>query len=461
MDKPLHVFGRMVTARPVIALLVLAAITAGLAAATVRLERRTAFESFASGEAGRALERVETDFGAGAARVRVLIDAGPGADVLSSSGFDVHRRLSDALSERVPEVLGGDGQAVTSFVSVVRSALAEGAPGDGSPVRSGPPTDAAIDAAVQQVTARPGPNPLAGLVSEDRLVAGRSGDRHPGRPGGVGSMARPLRTDLGRGRPEVGGRIGRGIPGYGGNVTDLRRAAVVMAAIVALTACGGDSSPHAPPTAARAEQAVDAEGVTVIGEGRVSATPDTARIAVGVEVRRPAAQEAFEEANAAAAAVLDALRDRGVDDDDLRTRDISLREERKRTRGGEPQPVGYVATNSVEVTVRDLDRTGDLIGAAVGAGGDAARVDRLEFIVDDDRAALEQARQRAFADAERRAQQYAQLAGRDLGALASLTESGGADGPRPVPEAADAAAPPVAPGQQEIVVRVQARWELD
>lgn len=128
----------------------------------------------------------------------------------------------------------------------------------------------------------------------------------------------------------------------------------------------------------------------------------------------------------------------------------------------EPEVVGYAVTNLVEVTIRDLDRAGELISAVVDAGGSAVRIQRYSLDVEDQAGLLDGARSAAFADAERRAEQYADLAGRDLGDLVAISEVLGSPGPGPVPEIAlDAGVgAPIEPGQQEAVVRIQTTWAL-
>jgi uncharacterized protein len=109
------------------------------------------------------------------------------------------------------------------------------------------------------------------------------------------------------------------------------------------------------------------------------------------------------------------------------------------------------------VTVEDLDRVGELLGVAVNAGGPDARVEHVGLAVEAPE--LDDARQAAFDDARRRAEQYAALAGRSLGPLLALSELDGGPGPRPQAEAADAAgvaAPPVEPGRQQVAVVVTA-----
>lgn len=261
---------------------------------------------------------------------------------------------------------------------------------------------------------------------------------------------------------------------------DGRARAVALAAALTLAAagCGGDGTSPEPSddAAARSTGTASSEsttselrGVTVVGEGRVSAAPDTARMVVGVEVERPDVGAAFDEASDAAREVIEALREGGVDEDDIRTERLSVRD-RLEPPPGTPHPSGpevrgYVVTNLVEVTVRDLDRAGELVTAAVSAGGDAARVQRFELSVDQDGPQMQEAREAAFSDAERRAEQYAELAGRALGPLAAVSELSGTRPPTPLGGhgqlGGDAAAPPVEPGQQEVTVRIQATWQLE
>lgn len=250
----------------------------------------------------------------------------------------------------------------------------------------------------------------------------------------------------------------------------LWRMLVLIGSAVLLAACSDDGGADSTDAAASDEAAsamtaddvAGGEGVTVLGDGQVSVRPDTAVVVVGVEVQRPDVQSAFADANAAAEAVLEALRAEGLGDEDLRTEDLSVREQRDRPPEGTPSVIGYVVTNSVRAVVDDVDSVGRVIGAAVEAGGDAARVHRIQFVVEDDDAALEEARQRAFADAERRAQHYAELAGRDLGELTSLSEVISPGDPRPVPEATDqVSAAPVEAGRQDVHVQIRATWALE
>lgn len=258
----------------------------------------------------------------------------------------------------------------------------------------------------------------------------------------------------------------------------LLTAVVVLA--LAMTGCQGDAPTStnadggqlAAAQSEREPARVAAEGVTVTGAGRVTGTPDTLRATVGVEVTRDQVDQAFKDANAAADEVLAALRDHGVAKEDIQTREFSVHPRREEppeepdpeSRPGEPRITGYTVTNLVEATIRDVDTAGEVLGAVADAGGDAVRIEGVEFSLQDNAAQLKAARKAALEDARAKAEHYANLAGRELGQLISLTEIG-ADEPAPVDVGEDQAAapapPPIRPGTKEITVRVQTRWTLN
>lgn len=252
---------------------------------------------------------------------------------------------------------------------------------------------------------------------------------------------------------------------------------LALVLLLALAGCTDDQGDPAagPATGSAATAAVQSdpappflslEGVTVTGHGRVPDAPDTLRATVGVHVVRADVDTAFADANAAAERVLAALRDAGVADEDIQTRELSVRPEHEHRPEGPPEVTGYAVRNLVEVTITDVDQAGELLGAVADAGGDDARIERLWFDLEDNEEQLQAAREAAFEDARSKAEHYAGLADRELGPLVSVTETG-ADLPPPTEGmdtavAADeaAGAAPIMPGEQEVGVQVQARWSL-
>ena len=79
--------------------------------------------------------------------------------------------------------------------------------------------------------------------------------------------------------------------------------------------------------------------------------------------------------------------------------------------------VGYTAYQSLVVTTGDVVGVGSLVEASAGAAGDALTIDHVGFEVGDPGPVLARARESAFADARSKAQQYAALARRGLGAV--------------------------------------------
>ena len=101
--------------------------------------------------------------------------------------------------------------------------------------------------------------------------------------------------------------------------------------------------------------------------------------------------------------------------------------------------------------------------AIISTGGDATRINSVNYSIEDDSQLVKDARARAFNDAKDRAQQYAQLSGLDLGKVISITESGGSTPPpTPMPsfKGAEMAAVPVEPGQQSVGFSVTVIFEL-
>ncbi|MBB4916035.1 SIMPL domain-containing protein [Streptosporangium saharense] len=196
--------------------------------------------------------------------------------------------------------------------------------------------------------------------------------------------------------------------------------------------------------------------VTVVGEGSVSSAPDIMRLNTGVEVRHASASQAFAAARVAAAKLTSALRQAGVATEDLRTSELSLGPEYENY----PKVSGYRAAQGVEAVVRDLESADRVIEAAV-AVGEEVRLNGLSFEVSDSRGALTAARDLAFADARTRAEQYASLAGRELGRVVTISEES-VTPPRPVAYGAGFAAEKasVSPGQQTVSVSVRVVYGL-
>jgi uncharacterized protein YggE len=196
----------------------------------------------------------------------------------------------------------------------------------------------------------------------------------------------------------------------------------VVAGAVALGLLGGCAAEDGP-TNVTVNEAQDPGqfGITVTGVGEVEGAPDTLLLTMGVSVKRPTVAEALDQAGLSSDAVLAALREGGVTDEDLQTRDYSISQE-FRTEAERSVPDGFRVTNTVRARLRDLDAAGAVIDAAVRAGGDDSRLQGIAFDLEEDTALLEEARTEAYEDARARAERLAELSGQTLGPAELISE---------------------------------------
>ncbi|MEH6673416.1 MAG: SIMPL domain-containing protein [Sulfitobacter sp.] len=166
------------------------------------------------------------------------------------------------------------------------------------------------------------------------------------------------------------------------------------------------------------------QGITVNGQGVVSIAPNTATIRLGVSERAASAAEAMAQTSEKVRGILDQLDSLKIAGLDRQTSGLYLRPVYDNGSRSDTTPVqvsGYEAGNTVSVTVRDLSKLGQLLDAVVAEG--ANDFNGLQFGLQDNEAALEQARKDAVSDAMARAQQLADAAGVKLGKVISMSET--------------------------------------
>lgn len=235
---------------------------------------------------------------------------------------------------------------------------------------------------------------------------------------------------------------------------------VIALAALALTACSPTTVTTAPPEQART--------VSVSATGQADAVPDAARATITVEATDPAsAQTAQETAAVATTKVLDALTAAGVAEADIATQGVSVGPVYNYTNEGGQEQIGFRASQSITVTLRDLQTAGATLDAAVAAGGNAVRIDSLAPFVTDPTVAANKARAQAVDTAQAQAEQYASLLGFTLGPVASVSESSSAIAPPPIAYADSAAAPaekvptPIEAGTTQVSVTLNVAWSIE
>ena len=201
--------------------------------------------------------------------------------------------------------------------------------------------------------------------------------------------------------------------------------------------------------------------ISVTGEANVSVAPDQAQIEGGVTSDAKTAREASEANNAAMGKVLLALKGAGIEGNDYQTSRLSLQPQfANPSKPSDRQGiVSFRASNRVTVRVRDVTKVANVIDALVTAG--ANEIGGINFTVTQASKHLDEAREKAIADARRKAEIYAKAAGVTLGEPLSISEEGA-----PVPmyrgkmAAPMAAGAPVAQGEETLSVTVSVSWAI-
>jgi hypothetical protein len=203
--------------------------------------------------------------------------------------------------------------------------------------------------------------------------------------------------------------------------------------------------------------------ITVSGTGSVFGEPDVAVLTLGVEAEAETVGEARAQAGEAMEALLSALKAGGVAEDDIQTTRFSVQPRYDFTERRQ-ELLGFVVANLVTAKIRNIDDTGELIDAALEAGGDLTRAQNLQFTIDDPSALEDQAREEAIEEARHKAETLAEAADVALGPPRSISESGGA---RPIAFAGaslariEDAGTPIEAGELEVRVQVQMVFDLE
>jgi len=230
---------------------------------------------------------------------------------------------------------------------------------------------------------------------------------------------------------------------------DMRRLTIIITSLLALAAVAAVTRAGNAPAAA----GDPGNGITVQGSGSVTSVPDRAQLSFGVETQAATAKAALAANGVEMRKVIAAIKAAGATD--VQTQSVSLYPRYAESTGsGSPGVQGYIAQNSVSATIRQLDRAGAAIDAAVAAG--ANQVSGPSLSRGDVDELYRQALRAAVADARLRAQALAAAANVTLGRITQIVEGGAAPPPGVLnaTKSSDAASTPIEPGEQQLVASV-------
>ena len=230
----------------------------------------------------------------------------------------------------------------------------------------------------------------------------------------------------------------------------MKRIALAAVLLLAAAALAGVARPEGAHAVDGSAQSGDS--IIVTGNGSVAAVPTTAVLSLGVDTRAASAKAALAANAKEMRLVIAAVKAAGGRE--VRTQSVSL----SQVLGQTGEPAGFAASNIVSATV-DVDRAGAVIDAAVDAG--ANQVYGPTMSAADQGKLYRQALKAAVADARLSAEALAAAAGRSLGKVTSVVESGGVT---PVPmfekAAVSDAGTPIEAGTQQTTASVTVTFAL-
>jgi hypothetical protein len=211
--------------------------------------------------------------------------------------------------------------------------------------------------------------------------------------------------------------------------------------------------------------------ITVSDTGEIYAKPDLALNTFSVITEAKTVAEAMSENTKKMNAVIDFVKGQGVEEKDLKSTSFNVYpryEYQKVETEIYPYPpgkrvlVGYEVTQSLEVKIRDMEKIGEIIEGATGAG--ANQVGDLQFTIDKQDELKQQARAEAIKKAKEKAEKLAEQLGVKLVRITNFSESGVVPyyGFEKVaaPMAGGAEAPQIETGENKIEVTVTITYEI-
>ena len=204
--------------------------------------------------------------------------------------------------------------------------------------------------------------------------------------------------------------------------------------------------------------------ITVSGEGKAYVKPDIALVSFGVTSQALKSQDAVNQNNTKMNAVIKAVKDLGVTDEDIQTTLYNLQPVYDYLVSGGRVFSGYSLEQQVSVKIRNFDVINSVLDKATAAG--ATNVGQLQFTVDNPEMAQAQARDMAIAKAKEKIKSIAKQSGLNIGKLVNISE-GYNNYPQPMyasamakDSAGGSVAPQIQTGQQEVSSTVTLTYQI-
>ncbi|MFA6278778.1 MAG: SIMPL domain-containing protein [Candidatus Paceibacterota bacterium] len=174
--------------------------------------------------------------------------------------------------------------------------------------------------------------------------------------------------------------------------------------------------------------------ITVQGDGQATLPPDVARISFTVDNTKVTVADAQDATTKQANAAIAFVKEQGVADKDVKTLSYNISPQYSYpnpcqpgmlcpTYTGTPKITGYQVSETIQVTMRDLTKVGEMLG---GLGKlEVQNVNGPAFALDDSTAGYDAARADAITKAKTQAKLLSKQLGVSLGKIVNFSESSG------------------------------------
>ena len=203
-------------------------------------------------------------------------------------------------------------------------------------------------------------------------------------------------------------------------------------------------------------------GIAVTGTGEISVVPDIAVFYVSSEVEAKNVTDATKRVSRASQKIIALLNSKGITGPDVVTSSVNISPRYDWSRDVQTV-VGYIASVSMQITVREIAEVGQILDSVIEAGGNTIRLNGLRFDIEDRTEYILLARELAAKDARDRAEQLAVLHGVKLGQPIRISEF---DTPSYSPYAraemhSHSDGLPIEPGSLAVSVSLAVQWSIE
>ena len=208
-----------------------------------------------------------------------------------------------------------------------------------------------------------------------------------------------------------------------------------------------------------------AHSISIVGQGKVTAVPDVAKIQLGYSVEKRTVAEAQKDNSNKMNGMIDKLKkDFKIDAKDIQTANYYISPQYDWNNGRQTLR-SYLVSQNLNVKVRQMDKVSAIIEAAGSIG--LNQVGNLNFEIDNPEKLKQAAREKALAQAKEKAEALAKVVGVKLGKIISFSESSGDNPPMPfyslnkmAEGIGGGAAPEVLAGSNEITIVATVEYEI-